>query len=191
MALFRPVRLVPNRNRPGTYISGRISQPFDGRYSGGRGYIRGDLPVKRGNRRWLYKSVQRDPIHLALDFACPVGTPVYAVHDGVIVDQGKYWYTDEWYVALRIKVTAMYQFVAFYTHLRHDSMRFKKGDRVKRGQIIAKSGMSGWTDGPHLHFELRRGFRWQAVDFSTQYNYWLRLDPVPFFDGRKTLAEMA
>lgn len=190
MGLHRPVRLIPNRNRPGTYISGRITQDFKGSYSGGLGYRRDDLPVGRGNRRWFYRSTKRNPAHLALDYQCPVGSLVYAVHDGVIVDQGEYNYTGEWYVALRIKVSRVYQVVAFYTHLRHNSMRFRKGDRVKRGQVIAVSGNSGWSDGPHLHFELRRGFRWQSVDFSTQYNTWLRLDPEPFFDGKKTIGEM-
>lgn len=43
---------------------------------------------------------------------------------------------------------------AFYAHLQTGSIRVKKGDRVKRGQVIAKVGNTGNTMGPHLHFHV-------------------------------------
>ena len=190
MALMRPVTLRPNPNRPGTFISGRITQAFLGSYSGEReGYVRTDLPIDRGNKVSFYKSSYRAHLHLAIDYACPIGTPVYAVRDGVVVAQGRYAYTGEYYTILRIRRNLRYQVVALYTHLEPGTFRFKVGDRVNRGQIIAKTGNSGWSTGPHLHFEIRRGYRWQTPSFVGTYR-WLRFDPQAFITGGKTLADI-
>jgi hypothetical protein len=43
---------------------------------------------------------------------------------------------------------------AFYAHLQRGSVAVKSGDRVKRGQVLAKLGNTGNTSGPHLHFHL-------------------------------------
>jgi murein DD-endopeptidase MepM/ murein hydrolase activator NlpD len=45
-------------------------------------------------------------------------------------------------------------FAALYAHCKFGSNRFKKGDRVKRGEVIANLGNSGRSTGPHLHFEI-------------------------------------
>lgn len=191
MALTRPVTLRPNPLRPGTYLSGRISQAFLGSYSGERpGYVRTDLPIDRGNKSRFYRSTYRTDVHLALDFACPIGTPVYAVHDGVIVAQGKYSYTGEYYTILRVRRGLRYQVVALYTHLEPGTFRFHVGDKVARGQIIAKTGNSGWSTGPHLHFEIRRGYRWETPSFVNTYR-WLRFDPAAFISGGKTLSDIS
>lgn len=46
---------------------------------------------------------------------------------------------------------------SFYAHLIPGSLNVKKGDKVKRGQILGKVGNSGNSDGPHLHFQLMNG----------------------------------
>jgi hypothetical protein len=46
---------------------------------------------------------------------------------------------------------------AFYAHLQKSSVRVASGDRVKRGQLLAKLGNTGNTSGPHLHFHLMEG----------------------------------
>ena len=50
-----------------------------------------------------------------------------------------------------------YELVSEYGHLLKDSQKVKEGDKVKKGQIIAKMGSSGLTTGPHLHFGLQKG----------------------------------
>jgi murein DD-endopeptidase MepM/ murein hydrolase activator NlpD len=44
-----------------------------------------------------------------------------------------------------------------YAHMVHRSMLFKAGDAVKVGQVIGKTGNTGMSTGPHLHFEIRLG----------------------------------
>jgi len=64
-------------------------------------------------------------------------------------------------------------FYTLYAHLKSGSLLVKKGDRVTRGQQIARMGNSGNSYGPHLHFELYEG--------GTEYtnpNY--RIDPAPY-----------
>jgi hypothetical protein len=46
---------------------------------------------------------------------------------------------------------------AFYAHMQPGSLRFEKGDRVRRGQVLGLLGNTGNTDGPHLHFHLMDG----------------------------------
>jgi hypothetical protein len=46
---------------------------------------------------------------------------------------------------------------SYFAHLQHGSLRVKKGDTVKQGQVIAKLGNSGHATGPHLHYHLMAG----------------------------------
>jgi hypothetical protein len=46
---------------------------------------------------------------------------------------------------------------SYFAHLQHGSLRVKKGDAVKQGQVIAKLGNSGHATGPHLHYHLMAG----------------------------------
>jgi murein DD-endopeptidase len=56
------------------------------------------------------------------------------------------------YVALRLQGGQ----IAFYEHLRPDSVRVRAGERVRRGQVIGALGFTGDTTGPHLHFHLAK-----------------------------------
>lgn len=178
-------------NRPNLVINGRLTQGFTGAHPWEpAGYLRTDLSVLRGKLGWFPKSVKRTHLHKAIDYGTEVGTPVYAVHDGVITDQGRHPYTGEWYLILRIKVGPVYQLAFFYTHLLHHSFTRKIGDKVKRGDKIAKTGNSGWSTAPHIHTELGRGLRWETANFSNFYR-WLKFDPHPFIQGRKQIADIA
>jgi hypothetical protein len=46
---------------------------------------------------------------------------------------------------------------SYFAHLQHGSLRVKRGDAVKQGQVIAKLGNSGHATGPHLHYHLMAG----------------------------------
>ena len=92
--------------------------------------------------------------HTGVDYAVPVGTDVLAVADGKIENAswGKSYGTQ-----LVQKVDGGW---FIYAHLA--STLVKAGDKVKAGQVIAKSGNTGNSTGPHLHVELRNNIRWSA-----------------------------
>ncbi len=55
---------------------------------------------------------------------------------------------------------------ATYAHIKYNGAKCKVGDTVKRGDVIALSGNTGWTSGPHLHFVcFLGGFdRWNTIE---------------------------
>ncbi|HSG66493.1 MAG TPA: M23 family metallopeptidase, partial [Gammaproteobacteria bacterium] len=46
--------------------------------------------------------------------------------------------------------------MALYAHLQWDSIRVEPGQRVARGELLARSGNTGFSTGPHLHFVVQR-----------------------------------
>ena len=86
--------------------------------------------------------------HNGVDFKAPVGTPVYAPADGEVTFSG-YQRAAGYYVI--IKHQSNYSTV--YMHLSKSEV--KRGQMVRVGQIIARSGNTGRTTGPHLHYEIR------------------------------------
>ncbi|RAG86940.1 hypothetical protein DN069_04125 [Streptacidiphilus pinicola] len=84
-------------------------------------------------------------LHTGIDFPVPEGTPVHAVTGGTV--------TTEWnpFYGYMVKLTAPDGTVTWYCHL--SSYRVRSG-HVKVGDIIAYSGDTGNSTGPHLHFEV-------------------------------------
>lgn len=91
-----------------------------------------------------------------VNIAAPAGTPVRAAADGEIVYRGSEL---EGYGNLLL-IKHADGFVTAYAH--NDAMLVKKGDRVRKGQVIAKVGQSGSAKEPQLHFEIRQNLK--AVD---------------------------
>lgn len=87
--------------------------------------------------------------HKGIDLACKIGTPVYASLSGTIEFCG---YKQGYGKIVIIKHYHNYQ--TYYGHL--SKFKVKKGQKVERGQLIALSGNTGRTTGPHLHFEVRK-----------------------------------
>ena len=105
---------------------------------------------------WLtsYFGMRKSPftgrrvMHEGLDIAANIGTPVMATADGIVSraryshDYGKMVVIDHGY--------------GYRTVFGHTSkILVKEGQRVKRGDVIAKVGSTGRSTGPHLHYELR------------------------------------
>ncbi len=91
--------------------------------------------------------LQNDGINLAV----PEGTPVKAAEDGVVAYAGNEL---KGYGNL-VLVRHSNGFVTAYAHA--SELMVKRGDEVKRGQVIAKSGQTGNVTAPQLHFEIRKG----------------------------------
>ncbi len=106
---------------------------------------------------------KRRETHPGIDLRAGIGTPVFATADGV-VDYVTRGYSGGY--GNMVKVTHAFGFKTIYAHL--DKLKVSKGDFVKKGDIIATSGNSGLSSGPHLHYEIRF--------------IGVHLDPKPFID---------
>ena len=106
----------------------------------------------------LYKTVK---FHPGLDFTAPQGTPVYATADGVIEIAGN---LGNGY-GNHIVIDHGYSYNTLYGHLY--KIKAKRGQRVKRGEVIGYVGNTGKSTGPHLHYEVIKRNK--------------HLDPIYFF----------
>ena len=105
-----------------------------------------------------------DNVHsrYAVDIVMPIGTPIVAARDGLVVQVVQHWERGGgdlsvygWKTNL-VKIMHDDGTTAFYYHLLKNSVVVKTGQRVRSGQLIARSGCSGWCEGPHLHFDVRK-----------------------------------
>ncbi len=98
--------------------------------------------------------------HYGMDFTAPRGTPVYATGDGVVTraDNGSAGY------GRHIRIDHGYGYVTLYAHL--SKYNVKRGQRVKRGDIIGFVGSTGRSQAPHLHYEVfKDGERINPINF--------------------------
>ncbi|OBI37195.1 hypothetical protein A5709_15045 [Mycobacterium sp. E1386] len=103
-------------------------------------------------------------LHAGIDLANSIGTPIYAVSDGVVIDSGP----AAGYGAL-VKLRHADGTVTLYGHV--NTTLVSVGQRVMAGDQIATMGNRGNSTGPHLHFEVLQG--------GTE-----RIDPVPWLAKR-------
>lgn len=92
--------------------------------------------------------------HAGLDFAAPIGTPIYAAADGVVVEGRERYNVSGFgsWIWLDCQDSVGKDFI--YGHVKHDGILVKAGDRVRAGQKIGVVGNEGESTGPHLHFEV-------------------------------------
>lgn len=114
----------------------------------------------QGGAMWSHK-------HSGQDFAVPVGTPVKAAHSGVVVKAGPNGGGDGSAYGNAIVVKHGNGTYTQYAHLSKINVHI--GETVKTGETIARSGNTGNSSGPHLHFEIR-----------TTPNYGSALNPAKF-----------
>jgi murein DD-endopeptidase MepM/ murein hydrolase activator NlpD len=86
-----------------------------------------------------------------INLAVPEGTPIKAADDGVVAYSGNEL---KGYGNL-VLIRHANGYVTAYAHA--SELMVKRGDTIKRGQVIAKSGQSGEVQSPQLHFEIRKG----------------------------------
>ncbi|MEM7715620.1 MAG: M23 family metallopeptidase, partial [Cyanobacteria bacterium P01_A01_bin.68] len=90
-------------------------------------------------------------MHKGIDIAAPTGTPIHAAADGVVVSAG-------WNRGGYGKLVDIRHPDGTLTRYAHNSkIVVRKGQRVQQGQLISKMGSTGFSTGPHLHFEIRKG----------------------------------
>ncbi|MCB9798180.1 peptidoglycan DD-metalloendopeptidase family protein [Candidatus Nomurabacteria bacterium] len=89
--------------------------------------------------------------HRAIDYAAPIGTPVMATADGTVVYAG---YNGGYGNFVKVRHNGIYQ--THYAHLSRYGTGIKYGVHVKQGQIIGYVGSTGFSTGPHLHYEIQK-----------------------------------
>jgi murein DD-endopeptidase MepM/ murein hydrolase activator NlpD len=154
-------------------------------------YVIGD-PKKKHNQTHLYLppikpgsafqvtqgfggkfSHQDEQNHFAIDIAMPVGTPILAARSGVVMKVDNDYFrggTDnQAYLSRANTIRILHDdgSMALYAHLELEQAQVHPGQKVYAGQLIAYSGNTGFTSGPHLHF-------------SVQVNKGMKLVSVPF-----------
>jgi murein DD-endopeptidase MepM/ murein hydrolase activator NlpD len=128
------------------------------RMASGYGY-RTDLFTKTRKKHW------------GMDFTAPRGTPVYATGDGIVIqaDNRASGY------GRHIRIDHGYNYISLYAHLYKYNVR--KGQKVKRGDLIGFVGSSGRSEAPHLHYEV----------FKDD----VRINPINFYYGNLSPDEYA
>ena len=132
------------------------------------------LPYARGTSHIVSQGFNGKATHkgrsaYAVDFAMKIGTKIYAARDGIVVgikdDSTKVGFSQEFakdgnFISIEHKDATF----ATYYHLKKNGVRVRVGQSVKRGDYIGNSGNTGYSSGPHLHFQV-----YKAVDAkSTQ-----------------------
>ncbi len=104
--------------------------------------------VTSGFAMRFHPLMQRWRQHLGVDYGAPIGTPVRTVGDGIVSFAG--WQNGYGNV---IEINHGNGKATLYAHLSRKDV--KVGQRVQQGQRVGAVGMTGWSTGPHLHFEFR------------------------------------
>lgn len=106
--------------------------------------------------------------HLGVDLGCPSGTTIYAMADGEVTTAG-------WFGSGGIAVTIDHGGGIVTWYLHNTSVLVSVGDKVTAGQAISKSGTTGYSTGPHLHFQINLnctdGVSGSAVDPQTYFSW--------------------
>jgi murein DD-endopeptidase MepM/ murein hydrolase activator NlpD len=113
-------------------------RPIKGMYNVTSGFGMRINPVSKAYR-----------MHTGVDITSPRGPPVYATADGVVIHNNNQHYTG---YGIYVHINHGYSYETLYGHLSKQVVR--PGQRVKRGQLIGYVGNTGFSVGPHLHYEV-------------------------------------
>ncbi len=118
------------------------------------------VPIPKGTDRLMsgygmrihpiYKTMR---MHHGVDFTAPTGTPVYTTGNGVVVraERNRHGY------GLMVEIDHGYGYLTRYAHM--NEIKVRRGQEVKRGEIIGAVGNTGTSTAPHLHYEVHRNNR--------------------------------
>lgn len=127
------------------------------------------FPLKEVEIKYIssYFGYRPDPIykvekfHSGMDFSAQMGTEAYATGDGVVEDVEN----GHWGYGNMVTIDHGYGYKTRYAHLQKSAVR--KGQKVKRGQLVGYIGNTGKTTGVHLHYEVLKNN--------------VAIDPINFF----------
>ncbi|MAD96456.1 MAG: peptidase M23 [Flavobacteriaceae bacterium] len=143
------------------------------------------LPVKKGDfwmasgyKMRMHPILKINKFHKGMDFSAPTGTPVYASGNGKVIRAqrsstfGKVIYIDHGF-----------GYRTIYAHL--SKIKVRRGNQVKRGDLIGYVGSTGLSVSPHLHYEVHKNGR----HLNPIYFYYGNLSPDEFATLKKSSEE--
>lgn len=169
---------IPGRSKKKVLELLRISAAFGVDYRSSYGWVRGSafavhqddylykLPFIKGAEVYVSQGYHGETSHkglssYAVDFPVPVGTPVYAAREGVVV--GAEGNNNFGGASPEYRQYANYVIIEHsdgtmgnYYHLKQGGAAVSIGQKVLKGDLIGYSGNTGYTSGPHLHFSVSK-----------------------------------
>jgi len=169
---------IPGRSKKKVLQLKRISQNAGVDYRSSYGWVRGSafaihqddylysLPFAKGANVYVSQGYHGETSHkglsaYAVDFPVPVGTPVYAAREGIVV--GAEGSNNLGAPSPEYRKYANYVIIEHndgtmgnYYHLKQGGTVVKIGQKVNKGDPIGYSGNTGYTSGPHLHFSVSK-----------------------------------
>lgn len=130
----------------------------------------GAYPIAKGSYTLLARWGQVGSwsrYHTGLDLAAPLGTPIHAAADGVVVSPG-----NAGWAGIHVVIKHADGSYTLYAHMAHAVV--SPGQTVKAGQLIGVVGMTGRTFGPHCHFE------WYPAGGNPGTDPYTSKDPYPW-----------
>ena len=135
-AMIRRMEQTPQgRKRLAQAWHGNFSLPVNGSISSGFGMR-------------FHPVIHRYKLHTGVDIRCPIGTPIHAAGNGVVIYAG-------WYGAYGNCVIIDHGGGVTTLYGHQSRVAVGVGASVSKGQVIGYSGSTGWSTGPHCHFEKR------------------------------------
>ena len=135
------------------YIGGELGWPAPGYYK---------ITSQYGNRN--HPILKKKKMHTGIDIAVPSGTSVIAANAGKVIYSGyNGGYGNTVIIDHGGKISTLYA--------HNSKLLVKVGDKVEKGKVISKSGSTGLSTGPHLHFEVRENGQ--------------HVDPMKYLTGKK------
>jgi len=124
-------------------------------------------PLQYSSVSSRYTNARMHPIfhkvteHRAVDYSAPAGTPVFAASDGRIAVRAY-----ESGAGNYVKIVHNSMYATVYMHFSSFG-QYQQGDFVKQGDIIGYVGSTGWSTGPHLHYEIHEnGYKIDPLSFE-------------------------
>lgn len=127
----------PYKEPENKYTGGALNWPVQGRTKISSGYGTRINPISK-----------KSEFHTGIDIPAPTGTNILSAESGIVISAG--WQNGYGYTVV---ISHGNGISTLYGH--NSNLTVGKGDTVKRGQVVAKAGSTGYSTGPHLHFEVR------------------------------------
>ena len=137
---------------------------------------RKDIVLTLSNKR-----VHSGHLNNAIDFIVPKGTKIFAARNGEVIavkDNSKLGGLNKKYIGNKylnyISIQHNNGEISEYAHIKYHGSFVKKGQKVKKGQLIGLSGNTGYSSEPHLHFHVARlddssnGWKTLQIKFSAK-----------------------